>query len=259
MTAGRPSSGGKRVKAVGDVEVSSIRCCRSCQPSSNRALRPNRQPVCARPKVERSSGEFLTHASHKVEGARAQSNLHDRPCSPGQNHGIEGAHSGSCVSRNHPHRKAGLVQSVRIFDLLAATGLFLAVTDPADLSGALIDLLHPLDRGGRRLGAASLMLMVVFSFLPLVAEEAERLRTAVGTRCGFGGGPLGRARNAVALVAALIVGILRRAEELETSLTARRYTLERACHPSGTGPGAWDIAILCISIIIFAAGLYAQL
>lgn len=154
---------------------------------------------------------------------------------------------------------AGLVQSVRIFDLLAATGLFLAVTDPADLSGALIDLLHPLDRGGRRLGAASLMLMVVFSFLPLVAEEAERLRTAVGTRCGFGGGPLGRARNAVALVAALIVGILRRAEELETSLTARRYTLERACHPSGTGPGAWDIAILCISIIIFAAGLYAQL
>ncbi len=155
---------------------------------------------------------------------------------------------------------SGLVQGVRVFGLLAATSLFLAVTDPVDLSDALIDLFRPLDRSGRRLGGASLMLMVVFSFLPLVAEEADRLRTAVGTRCGFGGGLLSRARDAIALVAALVVGILRRAEELEISLTARRYTFERACRRRpGTGPGAWDVAILLISIFIFAAGLYAQL
>ncbi len=153
---------------------------------------------------------------------------------------------------------AGLLQGIRVFDLLVATSLFLAVTDPVDLSGALIDTLHPLDKGGRRLGGVSLMLMVVFSFLPLVAEEADRLRTAVGTRCGFGGGLLMRARNTVALIAALIVGILRRAEELEISLKARRYSLERVCRRTGTGLGVWDVAILCIAIFIFAAGLYAQ-
>jgi energy-coupling factor transport system permease protein len=155
---------------------------------------------------------------------------------------------------------SGLVQAARIFGLLAATSLFLAVTDPVDLSDALIDLLHPLDRKGRCLGGVSLMLMVVFSFLPLVAEEADRLKTAVGTRCGFGGGLLSRARNAVALVAALIVGILRRAEELEISLTARRYTLGRVSRRrAGTGPGAWDVAILVLFIFMLTAGLYAQL
>jgi energy-coupling factor transport system permease protein len=155
---------------------------------------------------------------------------------------------------------SGLVQGVRVFGLLAATSLFIAVTDPVDLSDALIDLLHPLDRSGRRLGGASLMLMVVFSFLPLVAEEADRLRTAVGTRCGFDGGLLSRARNAIALLAALIVGILRRAEELEISLTARRYAFGRACRRRPkAGPGIWDVAILVLLIFMFTAGLYAQL
>ena len=70
---------------------------------------------------------------------------------------------------------SGLVQGVRIFDLLAATGLFLAVTDPVDLSDSLLWLTRPLDRTGRRLGAVSSMLMIVFGFLPLVTGEAERL------------------------------------------------------------------------------------
>ena len=154
----------------------------------------------------------------------------------------------------------GLIQGVRVFDLLVATSLFLAVTDPVDLSDSLLDLFGPLDRTGRRLAAASLMLMIVFSFLPLVAEEAGRLTTAVATRCGFGGGLSLRARNAVALVAALVVGIMRRAEELEISLAARRYTIESDHRrPAGTRPGAWDVVILLLSLGIFAAGVYAQL
>jgi len=154
---------------------------------------------------------------------------------------------------------SGLVQGVRVFDLLVATSLFLAVTDPVDLSDSFIDLIRPLDRKGRRLATASLMVMVVFSFLPFVAGEADRLRTAVGTRCGFGGSLRLRSQNAVALVAALVVGVMRRAEELEVSLTARRYALEHVCRGTGTKPGLWDVALLVISLFLFAAGLYAQL
>jgi energy-coupling factor transporter transmembrane protein EcfT len=154
---------------------------------------------------------------------------------------------------------SGFVQGMRVFDLLVATSLFLAVTDPVDLSDSLLDLFHPLDRNGQRLAAVSLMLMVVFSFLPLAAEEAGRLRTAVGARCGFGGGLLQRSRNAVALLAALFVGILRRAEELEISLTARRYAMERAHRVFGARPDAWDVVLLLLSLFIFAAGVYAQL
>lgn len=154
---------------------------------------------------------------------------------------------------------SGLAQGLRVFDLLVAAGLFLAVTDPVDLSDSLVDFLRPVGGTGRRLEAASLMIMVVFSFLPLVAEEAERLRTAVGTRCGFGGSLVSRIRSAVALLAALVVGVMRRAEELEVSLTARRYTLDRVSRGAGAGPGAWDVALLVIFILFFAAGLYAKL
>ena len=154
---------------------------------------------------------------------------------------------------------SGLVQGLRVFDLLTATSLFLAVTDPIDLSDSLLDLVRPLDRTGRHLGAVSLMFMVIFSFLPLIAEEAGRLRTAALTRSGFGGGPLQRARGAVALLAALVVGVMRRAEELEISLTARRYSMEGIRRSSGPRPGAWDFTLLALTIFIFAAGIYAQL
>lgn len=154
---------------------------------------------------------------------------------------------------------SGLLQGLRIFDLLAATGLFLAVTDPIDLSDSFLGLFRPFDRKGRHLGAASLMLMVVFSFLPLLADEADRLRIAVGARCGFGGSLTMRARSAVALLAALVVGIMRRAEELEVSLEARRYVIEGARRASGSRPGAWDITLLVLSLFTFLAGIYAQL
>ena len=154
---------------------------------------------------------------------------------------------------------SGLVQGLRVFDLLAAASLFLAVTDPVDLSDSFIDLLRRPGGGGRRIEEASLMLMIVFSFLPLVAEEAGRLRTAVGTRCGFGGGLVRRARSSVALLAALVVGIMRRAEELEISLAARGYSSGSPRGGRGARPGAWDAALLAVSIILFAAGLYAQL
>jgi energy-coupling factor transporter transmembrane protein EcfT len=152
---------------------------------------------------------------------------------------------------------SGLVQGLRVFDLLVATSLFLAVTDPVDLSDSFIDLLRPLAGDGRRLEAVSLMLTIAFGFLPLVGEEAGRLGTAVGTRCGFGGNLRLRARNAVALLAALVVGVMRRAEELETSLAARKYSFGRVRRLTGTGPGAWDIALLVIALSIFAVGLYA--
>ncbi len=152
---------------------------------------------------------------------------------------------------------SGLVQGLRVFDLLAATSLFLAVTDPVDLSDSLIDLLGPLGGRGGRVEAFSLMLTIAFGFLPLVGEEAERLERAVGARCGFGGNLRLRARNAVALLAALVVGVMRRAEELEISLAARKFSLGRARHGAGVRPGAWDVALLVIALIVFAAGLYA--
>ena len=155
---------------------------------------------------------------------------------------------------------SGLVQAVRIFDLLVLAGLFTAVTDPVDLTDALIRGLRPLEKAGARTGELSLMLMIVFSFLPLMGYEVERLAIAQGTRCGFGRGPVLRIRNSVPLLGALVVGIMRRSEELELSLAARRFDMTSARRmDGGLRMAGADYMFSAIAAALFAVGVYAKL
>ncbi len=155
---------------------------------------------------------------------------------------------------------SGFVQAVRIFDLLVLAGLFTAVTDPVDLTDALIRGMRPLERAGVRTGELSLMLMIVFSFLPLMGEEVERLAIAQGARCGFGRGPVLRIRNSVPLLGALVVGIMRRSEELELSLAARRYDTTSARRTDGgLRMAGGDYVFSAIAVALFAVGVYAKL
>lgn len=155
---------------------------------------------------------------------------------------------------------SGFVQAVRIFDLLVLAGLFTAMTDPIDLTDALIVGMRPLERMGVRTGELSLTLMIVFSFLPLMGDEVERLAIAQGTRCGFGGGPYSRIRNSVPLLGALVVGIMRRAEELELSLAARRYNITGTSRTNGRMRMAGADYLFCaIAVVLFAMGVYAKL
>jgi energy-coupling factor transporter transmembrane protein EcfT len=154
---------------------------------------------------------------------------------------------------------AGLLQGLRVFDLLAATGLFLAVTDPVDLADSLLALLRPLGKAGFPLGGLSLLLMVVFGFLPLVGDEAGRLGMALATRCGFGGGLVERARKAVPLLAALVVGIMRRSEELQLSLAARGYNVELPKRLYMKRPlNRIDYIVCGVCVALFVIGVYAQ-
>lgn len=155
---------------------------------------------------------------------------------------------------------SGSVQAVRIFDLLVSASLFIAVTDPVDLTDALVRKIRPLERVGLNAGELSLTLMIVFSFLPLMGDEVERLATAQGTRCGFESSPVSRIRNSVPLLGALVVGVMRRAEELELSLAARRYDMTGArLEDGGMRITGADYIFGAIAVALFAAGVYAKL
>ncbi|UCF04757.1 MAG: energy-coupling factor transporter transmembrane protein EcfT [bacterium] len=153
----------------------------------------------------------------------------------------------------------GLHQSLKVVDTVVAVGVFLAVTDPLDLSDSLLRLLYPLRRIGLKVGELSLVVMIVFSFLPLVAEEAERLRNAQLVRCGFRWKGIAGARDVVPLVAPLVIGILRRSEEMELSLIARCYTPGRSRATSvRLRWGLADTAVCAASVIAFVIALYAK-
>ncbi len=154
----------------------------------------------------------------------------------------------------------GLLRSLVVVNILLAAGLFLAVTDPLDVSGSVIAMMGPFSRVGLRTGELSLILMIALSFLPAIADEAGRLKLAQGVRCGFGGRWLGAGKNTVTLITPLIVGIFRLADEMELSLAARCYNLERPRSTLGTPVmGRSDLFVCAVAVIAFIAGLYAKL
>lgn len=154
----------------------------------------------------------------------------------------------------------GLVRSARVLALVFATGLFLATTDPVDLSDAFFRALAPLRRVGVRAGGFALMTMLVLSFAPLMIQEARRLELAQAVRCGFPRRGPGALRSVVPLLAPLFVGVLRRADEVDLALRARAFRLdEPRTSPGRAGLSAVDWAVAALFCAAFIAGVYAQL
>ena len=152
----------------------------------------------------------------------------------------------------------GLQQGLRVVIVLVAAGLFITVTDPVDLSDAVLQVLSPLRKAGSSPEEFSLIVMITFSFIPLMGEEARRLRTAQAVRCGFRRGP-GVIREAVPLLAPLIIGVFRRAEEIEHAMTARYYQIGSARSRSWRiRPGWADFLVCSVCLLLFVAGLYAE-
>lgn len=92
---------------------------------------------------------------------------------------------------------------------------------------ALDALLAPLTRIGLPTHAFVLMVQVTLRFLPLLAQEAERIaksQASRGAEWGTGqGGLLRRARQALPLLVPLFLAGLQRAENLALAMTARGY------------------------------------
>jgi energy-coupling factor transporter transmembrane protein EcfT len=153
----------------------------------------------------------------------------------------------------------GLVQSLRIVVVIGAANLFLAVTDPIDLSDAVVRVLAPLRRVGLRVGEMSLMTMIAFSFIPLMADEVKRLQLAQAARCGFPGRGPAAIRAAVPLLVPLVIGVFRRADEIDTALHVRCYRMDAPrSSRRGAGWGRADSFVCAAALVGFFAGLYAH-
>jgi energy-coupling factor transporter transmembrane protein EcfT len=94
------------------------------------------------------------------------------------------------------------------------------------------------------------------SFMPLMSREASRLRTAQAVRCGFRRG-FGVIGEVLPLLVPLIVGVFRRADELERSMMARYFELGVRRPPSDRA-GRLDTAVCLIGLVLFIVGLYAK-
>ena len=157
------------------------------------------------------------------------------------------------------HIARGFLQGLKVVVLVSSTGFFLTVTDPIDLSDSIVSAIRPLERIGLKIENISLLLMIIFSFLPHIAEETERLKNARLVRCGHRNWLSRKTGGVVPFLAPLIAALLRRADELELALEARHYgTGSRRVISGERGISRLDILIVIIVVLSFSAGLYAK-
>jgi energy-coupling factor transport system permease protein len=98
------------------------------------------------------------------------------------------------------------------------------------------------------------------SFIPLMADEARRLEIAQAVRCGFPKRGPAAVRAVLPLMAPLVIGLFRRADEIDLALQARGYRLDAPRTARRLArPGAADWLVGGASVLLFAAGLYAHL
>lgn len=118
----------------------------------------------------------------------------------------------------------GLFYCLRLAVVMVTAALLTLTTAPMALSQALERLLRPLARLGVPVGELALMVTIALRFIPVLMDEAERLRQAQLARgADFGGNPVRRARSLIPLLVPLFVSAFARADRLALAMESRCY------------------------------------
>ena len=120
--------------------------------------------------------------------------------------------------------RLGAFFTVRLAAVIVAASLLTLTTSPMELTGGLERLFSPLQRFGFPAGDLAMMISIALRFIPVLVDEAERLRKAQLARgADFGGNPLRRIKSLVPLLAPLFVAAFDRADRLALAMESRCY------------------------------------
>lgn len=118
----------------------------------------------------------------------------------------------------------GLIFSARLALMVSVAGLMTLTTTPLSLTDGLERLLCPLKRLGFPAHEFAMMISIALRFIPVLAEEAERIQRAQLARgADFSGSLLRRARQMVPLLVPLFVAAFDRADRLAIAMESRCY------------------------------------
>jgi energy-coupling factor transporter transmembrane protein EcfT len=147
---------------------------------------------------------------------------------------------------------AGVFFSLRLLVLYFATVLLLAVTPPVEFAKGAYAALRPLSE--RLANRIAFYGFLVLSFVPLFADEFDRIRLAQSFRgADFRGGLLRRADAVRALILPLVLSAIHRSGQL-AAVVELRGLRDRvgASLPAGR-PAARDFAFAAVTALVLAA------
>ncbi|MDR2197593.1 MAG: energy-coupling factor transporter transmembrane protein EcfT [Coriobacteriales bacterium] len=152
----------------------------------------------------------------------------------------------------------GLYFALRIVLLVSVTSLLTFSTSIVALSDALTQLMRPLAALRVPTEDIAMMFTIALRFIPLTAEEAEKIMVAQSARGAVfdAGGPLRRARAWVPVLVPLFVSLFRRADALAGAMETRCYRGRGRTHLRvSTLSGAHLAAGLIGALVLVAGGI----
>ena len=112
----------------------------------------------------------------------------------------------------------------RLATVVVSAALMTLATSPMQLTNGLERLFTPARRIGMPVAELALMISIALRFIPVLVDEAERLRKAqVARGAEFSGHPLRRARSLLPLLVPLFVSAFERADRLAIAMESRGY------------------------------------
>jgi energy-coupling factor transport system permease protein len=117
----------------------------------------------------------------------------------------------------------GAIFAARLALMILAAAVFTVVTSPSEIGDGIMAFANSKGRVGRRAAEFAALVAMSLRFVPVIFEEAERIRAAQRLRGGKRRGLLGRAKSVVELIVPLVESSLRRANNLGYALEARCY------------------------------------
>lgn len=144
---------------------------------------------------------------------------------------------------------------LRLLLLAGAASLLTFTTTPLALTAGLERLLKPLNLVGVRVSELAMTMSIALRFLPVLAEEAEKLVLAQSSRCAdFNRGSLlRRTRSYLPLFVPLFAGVARRGDAMVAAMEARCYrgSAERTRVGALDFSGA-DLACVAVMFVLLA-------
>ena len=129
----------------------------------------------------------------------------------------------------------GVFYTLRIAILVVLANLLTLTTSPMSLTDGIERFLSPLKRVGIRSHEIALMLSISLRFIPILIEEADRIRKAQISRgVTFMGSILNKIKNTVPLIVPLFLSTFRRANDLALAMEAR-------CYRGGEGRTSYNV------------------
>jgi energy-coupling factor transport system permease protein len=146
------------------------------------------------------------------------------------------------------------VAAARLALMVLAAAVFTVVTSPSEIGDCAMVFSRIRGPVGRRSAEFASILAIALRFVPVIFEEAERIRAAQGLRGARPRGLRARARSVTQLVVPLLESALRRASNLGFAMEARCYGYRvPASRRTRFGPGEAVAAASVLVLLLLTA------